>query len=350
MSVRVLSYPPVHDYVDRLHPSSATLVHRDEPWPELPHLYDPAWVRQRSRDWDVAHLHFTWEQYPLEQVEEVLCTHRDAGTPIVWTAHDLRNPHTPDAHHDRRYLALLAEHADHVITLTAGAADEVERRFERRPQVLPHGPMFTGPAARRWRDERDRVLSERTDGVRRLLLHLRSVRRNVDWRTPMAVVSNAHEQGVPVELDVLVLADADELASVQETAGPGVHVRAHDPLSFEELTRHLIGADALILPYRWGTHSGMLEVATDLSVPVIAGDVGYLDEQAPVWMVPVSPDGLDPAVLSEHVRRVAAGQRTPIVPVEDREQDLLRLRCDHESVYRDLVTATGPPEGTAVGR
>lgn len=336
MTVRVLSYPPVHDYVDRLHPTSAELVHREEPWPELPHLYDPEWLTSHADDWDVAHLHFTWEQYPPGRFEAVLRTHQRAGTPIVWTAHDLRNPHTEDAADDQRYLALLAEFADHVITLTDGAATEIERRFGRQAHVIPHGPLFTGPAARRWREQRQGAVADDGD-PRRLLLHLRSVRRNVDWRTPIEVVSRLHAEGSGIELDVLVLADADEVDQVLEAAGPGVDVLPHGPLSFEELTRHLIGADALLLPYLWGTHSGMVELATDLAIPVIAGDVGYLGEQAPIWTVPVSSRGLDPAALEAHVRRIASGQQPGAVDIESRERNLLRFRQEHAILYRRLA-------------
>lgn len=334
MTVRVLSYPPVHDYVDRLHPTSAELVHREEPWPELPGFYDPGWLRRHRDDWEVAHLHFTWEQYPPQRVEEVLRTHRQAGTPVVWTAHDLRNPHTLSAERDQPFLELLATYAHRVITLTDGAAGEIARRFGRTAHVIPHGPLFSGPASRRWRQERSRVLGDR-DGTTRLLLHLRSVRSNVDWRTPMDVVAELHREGVRVQLDVLVLEDAPRIDDVRATGtARGVDVQSHARLSFEELTRRMIAADALLLPYLWGTHSGMLELATDLGIPVIAGRVGYLDEQAPVLTVPVTSEGLDAGVLAEHVRRIVAGQRPPVVAVGTRERTLLRFRREHAALYR----------------
>lgn len=334
MTVRVLSYPPVHDYVDRLHPTSAELVHREEAWPELPDFYDPGWLRRHRDDWDVAHLHFTWEQYPPERLDQVLRTHREAGTPLVWTAHDLRNPHTDDAELDRSYLELLAAQADHVVTLTDGAAGEIARRFRRTAHVIPHGPLFRSPASGRWRQERSRVLGDR-DGSARLLLHLRSVRSNVDWRTPMDVVAELHRQEVQVELDVLVLEDAPRIDDIRAAGtARGVDVQPHAHLSFEELTRRLIAADALLLPYLWGTHSGMLELATDLGVPVIAGRVGYLDEQAPVWTVPVTSEGLAAGVLRKLVRRIVAGQRPPVVAVGARERRLRRFRREHAALYR----------------
>lgn len=336
MTSRVLSYPPVHDYVDRLHPTSAELVHREQPWPQLPDFYDPGWLRRNHDTWDIAHLHFTWEQYRPDRLDEVLREHRRAGTPVVWTVHDLRNPHTPDAEQDRAYLELLAESVDRVITLTDGAADEISRRFGRTAQVIPHGPMLSAPASRRWRQERVRILADRHPGTWRLLLHLRSIRRNVQWRAPIEVVSELHEDGVPIELDVLVLTDAPRRREVQAAARPGVNVHAHGRLSFEDLTERLVTADALVLPYLWGTHSGMLELATDLEIPVIAGDVGYLDEQAPVWTVPVDGEDLDRDVLAGYLQRIARGDRPPGVATEARERTLSRFRREHEAVYGQL--------------
>lgn len=339
MTVRVLSYPPVHDYVDRLHPTSATLVHRDQPWPALPDLYDPDWLASHAGDWDVVHLHFTWEQYPPQRFAEVLRTHRRAATPIVWTTHDLRNPHTQEAGRDLPYLELLADAADEVVTLTRGAAAEVAERFGREAEVIAHGPMFSGPAMRRWRRRRAELLEDRPDGTTRLLLHLRSVRSNVDWRTPCQVISELHRQGAPVVLDVLVEQDATAVDRIQQEAGPGVEVHPHPPMSFEQLTERLIATDALVLAYRWGTHSGMVETATDLAVPVVAGDVGYLREQAPIWTVPVCESGLDAAALTRQVSRIVDGDRPPQVGVDERDRALLAFRHDHEALYARCMMA-----------
>ncbi len=46
------------------------------------------------------------------------------------------------------------------------------------------------------------------------------------------------------------------------------------------LARFVLGSDAVILPYAWGSHSGQIELAADLGVRVIATNVGYYAEQA----------------------------------------------------------------------
>lgn len=332
MTVRVLSYPPVHDYVDRLRGPGVELVHRDQPWPELPNLYDPVWLAAHEEQWDIAHFHFTWEQYPVEQFGAVLDVHARNGTPVVWTAHDLRNPHTGSAGRDEAYLRLLAEVADHVVTLTPGAAHELHRRFGRRAEVIAHGPVLPVDVACRWRG---RAPASRQ--TVRLIVHLRSVRANVDWRTPLCAVSELAEDGVPVQLTVQVERSAEGLDLVVRHAGRGVRVVPHEDLALEDLCARLVEADAVLLPYRWGTHSGMLELLTDLGVTAIVGDVGYLAEQAPCSTVAVRDGRLDADGLRRRIQDLVSGCSPVQVSLDRRRVELRAFQRRHAQVYRRLA-------------
>ena len=58
--------------------------------------------------------------------------------PLMYTAHDLRNPHHTDRVVHDGHLDVLIPAADALVTLTAGAAAEIARRWGRQAQVLPH--------------------------------------------------------------------------------------------------------------------------------------------------------------------------------------------------------------------
>ena len=47
----------------------------------------------------------------------------------------------------------------------------------------------------------------------------------------------------------------------------------------DEIADFLLAADALVMPCRWGTHCGQLELAFDLGIPPVVADVRYLREQ-----------------------------------------------------------------------
>ncbi|AHY46211.1 Hypothetical Protein RradSPS_0928 [Rubrobacter radiotolerans] len=333
---RVLSYPPVHDYVDRLHEESARLVHRDEGWPRLERFYNPDWLAANASGWDLAHLHFTWEQHGPERLRAVLDAHERAGKPVVWTAHDLRNPHTPRAGEDEAYLKLLARRADAVVTLTAGAAAEVCSRYGRSALVIGHGPLLDSSSAGRLRGLRERRVSERK-GPARVLLLAKSFRRNLDWRTPLRVASDLEGR---VVLDVVAHRRAPEVGELLETVRGTENVSVElrrGPLDFGELCRRLALADALLLPYLWGTHSGLLELSTDLGTPVVAASVGYLAEQAPVLSVPGRGERLDAAALREALLAVSRGETPPSVPLAARREALSSLRDAHRRLYKQLL-------------
>jgi beta-1,4-mannosyltransferase len=331
--IRVLSYPPRHPYVDRLADRVATLVHRDEPWPRLPSFYDPVWIGARTGDWDLAHLHFTWEQHPVDRFATVLDRHRAAGRPLVWTAHDLRNPHTGDADRDDPYLAVLAERADTVLTLTAWAAAQLHQRFGRTATVVPHGPLLPAATAQRLRARR------RREDVVTVLLHAKSLRRNLDVLGCVEAMS-ALPADVPVRL-VLSLHDEPEVRRTIPAVLPAnVTAWWHPPLAHDTLAAAIAAADALLLPYRWGTHSGLLELAMDVGTAVIASDAGAFCDQGPVRTIPVVDGRVAVAGLVAALREAAAGRLPPAPGWAEREAAAARFLAEHARVYREL-TATG---------
>lgn len=328
---RVLSYPPRHPYVDRLEERAATLVHRDQPWPALPDLYDPAWVSAHADGWDLAHLHFTWEQYPEEQVAAVLAAHTDAGVPIVWTAHDLDNPHTGERTTDDGYLRLLARSATTVTTLTPGAAAEVERRFARPAEVIGHGPLVDLDEATQLRR------TERRDGPLRVLLHAKSLRANVDVDGAIAAADRARSDGTELVLTVSLHDEPATRAALHDPRGPGIELDWHAPWDHDELCRQVARADVLLLPYRWGTHSGLAELACDVGTAVVATTVGHLHEQVPTAEVGGSRDGVDVAGLAAALAELARTGPPPPAPLADRRAALDRFVAGHRSRYRALL-------------
>jgi hypothetical protein len=96
------------------------------------------WVREHANEFDVAHVHFGFDAIdPVDLTAFVDALNRH-GKPLVYTVHDLRNPHhrSPAAH--KAHLDVLISRADALITLTPGAADVVQRLWKRRPMVIPH--------------------------------------------------------------------------------------------------------------------------------------------------------------------------------------------------------------------
>ncbi|WP_341253176.1 hypothetical protein [Euzebya pacifica] len=322
---RVLSHPPRHPYVDRFDETVSRVVHRDEPMPRLDAYHDPDWVRRHSGDWDLVHLHFGHEHHPVERMVDVLDAHRSAGTPIVVTVHDLANPHLrPQDDPSLDLLGPMVERARVVTTLTVGCANAVAAHTGVHPRIIPHGPIL--PADRMWRARRLRSASAGPWGP--LLLHAKPRRPSHDVRGVLDAVALL-DGGVPMR----VLVDRDDVDLLRgHRALELVDLVVHDGLEHRELVRQIALSRGLVLPYRWGTHSGMLELAADVGTAVIGTDAGFVAEQHSMAVAPLRRDHVDPIEMADQM--ISLRDADLVSRAEDRERLGYQVLAAHERVYR----------------
>ncbi|WP_433332246.1 glycosyltransferase [Spirillospora sp. CA-294931] len=306
-------------------------------WP--PVMLDPAWVRAHADDFDVFHLHFGFDAQTPKSLQALLDELRAHGKPLVFTVHDLRNPHQRDpAVHDE-LLDLLIANAEGLITLTPGAADQVERRWGRRPLVLPHPHVVEMADLGRPRPERDGF---------RIGLHAKSLRPNMD---PVPVIEVLAEvvAGLPgARLRIDVHRDVAETSGDRyrpDVLEPlrglakrnALELRVHDYFDDDALYRYLRSLDLSVLPYTFGTHSGWLEACHDLGTPVAVADCGFYAEQRPCFTYRHDETGLDAASLAAAVH--AAYDRRPHWQADplDRRRERHRVSAAHRAMYRDVL-------------
>lgn len=310
-------------------------------------MLQPAWIDEHADDFDVFHLHFGFDALSPDKLQGVVGALHRHGKPLVYTVHDLTNPHheTPDAH--TAHLDVLIPAADELITLTPGAAAEIERRWGRRPVVVPHPHVVE-------RDEAQRALASREarDGRFRVGVHAKSLRASMD---PLPVIEALIEIAV---LDPRIAVNVNGHREILEPGGAKyepvlaarlrdladsgrIELRIHDYLSDAELWRYLASLDASVLPYRFGTHSGWLEACLDLGTAVIAPDVGYYADQGPVFTYHrdtasgLDADSLRAAVLAASLspaRRHSPGARAV---------ERTRIAAAHAAVYESVLTLEG---------
>ena len=271
---RLLSIPARHPYIDAVRPDGVRPV-----WPERPPwaadpVFSPRVVSELAGLADVVHLHFGFDHLDDDATRRWVAALADAGLPLVLTMHDLRNPHHPTRDRHDAVLEVLVDAAAAVITLTPGAAAEIEQRFGRPAEVLPHPTLLPDE------EHVDPDIS-RDPGL--VTVHLKSLRGNL--QDPDAVVRAAaqgarHAGGrVRVDLHPEVAEDARLAELLGPGRTPGTEFWVHPRFSDAELERYLQQAAVTVLPHRWGTHSGWLELARDLGTRVVAPDCGYYAEQ-----------------------------------------------------------------------
>lgn len=309
-------------------------------WP--PPMLDAAWVRARA-DFDVMHLQFGFDARTPAELRDWIEALRATGRPLVYTVHDLRNPHHADrAEHDAQ-LDVLIPAADALITLTPGAAAEIRDRWGRESHVLPHPHVVDFATMERIAAAR----SGPADGFR-VGVHVKSLRANMD---PLPVIRTLQEAladipGAVLQVDghndVLLHNGARYEAPLAEylhraAAAGEIDLRVHDFFDDAALWDYLASLDVSVLPYRFGTHSGWLEACRDLGTAVLAPTCGYYADQGGVISYDHDEGGLDPASLERAVREAAErGHPGPLSVAFRREQrrDIARA---HARIYEDLL-------------
>ncbi len=350
--VRVASVPASHVYVRHLaDPDGADRVVRlpDLPpadgvlvpggwWP--PAMLDAAWIEANHGAFDVFHVHFGFDAKTPRELADVALALERHGIPLVLTLHDLRNPHHEDVGLHDAQLRVLVTHAAAIVTLTPGAAREIERRWGRVATVLPH----------------PHVVGRELLGLERPLretfvvgLHAKSLRANMDVVAVAGALAEAVRElpdaRLRIDLHDEVLdpanhwhapAVARELARVADDA-PRAELVVHPYFSDAELWHYFRQLDVSVLPYRFGTHSGWLEACHDLGTTVIAPTCGFYAEQRSCLSYGHDSSALDAPSLIAAVRLAYEGRPHWQADAGERLRERRELARAHEALYRGLL-------------
>ncbi|BDB45026.1 hypothetical protein Mkiyose1665_23490 [Mycobacterium kiyosense] len=306
-------------------------------------MLEPGWVDDNHQSFDVFHVHFGFDALGPEVLAEVVQELKMHDKPLVYTVHDLRNPHhlDPAAHSEQQQVLVAA--ADELITLTPGAAQQIWLRWQRHAQVLPHPHVL----------DRDLIERRRSrDSTFVVGLHAKSLRANMD---PLPVVDAL--AGIVAELPRATLRvdvhdeifDPDNhwfapdvgAALLRYRRHRQVRVEVHPYFTDDELWAYLASLTVSVLPYRFGTHSGWLEACFDLGTAVIAPTCGFYHEQRPCGVFDLHDAGFDEASLRHAVQeayaRWAAGEPAPRARWAARMAERRELADAHRDIYRSVL-------------
>jgi hypothetical protein len=349
--LRVASIPAGHPYVRNLAaPEPPHRVRRlADPIPPVadplpgqwwpPVMLGRDWVDRHHDDFDVMHVHFGFESTDPTTLRQWCADLARRRRPLVVTVHDLVNPHFADQREHRRLLDVLIPRADRLITLTPGAAAEIERRWQRPAEVIGHphiAPLDWTPPDRPDRSERP---DEFVIGV-----SVRDLRANVD-PLPVLQALDAARPGLPgttvrVDLHPGIRERTDDRARAllrwldARRTEPGWQIRTHPRYTDEQLLDHLHELDLSVLPYGFGTHSGWLEACVDVGTAVLVPDIGYYAQQHGHPSFARTADGVDAGPFAAVLARVRRDPSVARPPRPDRRVQRRDIAAAHERIYR----------------
>ncbi|OPC85332.1 hypothetical protein B4N89_26735 [Embleya scabrispora] len=355
--MRVASVPAGHVYVRHcaVREIPDTVVRLPDPrpngapstsqrwWP--PVMLDPDWVDAHHDEFDLYHLHFGFDAESPARLRTLVDVLAGRTKPFVYTVHDLHNPHQRDPAPHEAALDVLIPAADHLITLTPGAAAEIARRWKRSATVLPH-PHVVAPS------DLVRPRPPRTGYT--VGLHAKSLRPNMavlpTVRALMPIVAELPSAVLRVDIhpdveDPAASAYAPNvMAELREYARSGaIDLRVHDYFDDAGLWDYLSGLDLSVLPYLFGTHSGWLEACHDLGTAVAVPDCGFHAQQRPCFGYrldhAIDPRGPDAESLGAAVRE-AYRRRHHVVRADPglRAAERARVARAHREIYRRLLS------------
>jgi beta-1,4-mannosyltransferase len=351
--LRVASVPAGHVYVRHLLPrdeAARAVEYLADPvppgstpqqsrwWP--PVMLDPAWITSHADEFAVLHLHFGFDALSPDELREIVAALRAVDRPLVLTVHDLRNPHHTDRRLHDEQLDVLVPAADALVTLTAGAAREIQRRWGRSAAVVPHPHVVDLATAERIRAER-----ASRDAPFRVGLHVKSLRAGMDVETILPGLLRAVRELPGAVLQVDGHRDVLEpggdrfdaqLAGTLADLGDDIDLRVHDFFSDDELWDYLGSLDVSVLPYRHGTHSGWLEACRDLGTSVVAPTCGYYADQAPVHSYLLDGTTYDEESLVGAVR-AAHDRPARLADLAARGRQRDAVAAAHRDLYARLV-------------
>lgn len=308
-------------------------------------------LSHRPFDWfDVLHLHHV-EFDNLDVLEATLSECSLAGKRVVYTAHDINPVFTPESDY-RQKQEMLADQSIAWVCLTDASRRDVEQRFGPcvRTSTIPHGyvvPPTTRVLPIDGLDRRPKyflfgALRENRD-IPTVLYNWRFGRRQRDATLSLLLRSPGYVQ-LQSEKERWALISA--MAAVE----PRLHIEVLPFPTDDDVMMAALACNALILPYRWGSHSGQLELAFDLALLPVASGVGYLRDQyrrhAAVACEPVWFDWSDGAEYAYGARFLTAldeaAERVRGVPRATPSVQFIEHRiAEHESImaaYLDVYS------------
>ena len=348
--IRVASVPASHVYVRHLAPHMGTdgVVRLDDPipadgrkvpggwWP--PVMLDPGWIREHHHLFDLFHVHFGFDAIAPQVMEDIVHELHSHEIPLVYTVHDLRNPHHPDPEPHREILDVLIPAADSLITLTPGAAASVANDWGRECTVLPHPHVI----------ELDKFGLARPPGTQFTVgVHVKSLRPNMDpfpvlntlcstiATLPGArLVVNIHDEIFDPDNHWYAPQASKKLLEYEDL--PGVEVVVHPYFTDDELWRYLMSLSVSVLPYRFGTHSGWLEACYDLGTSVIAPSCGFYSQQQDCKIYGFDEHHFDPESLDRCVRELYSAEPVRL-SVGMRARQRRFLASAHREIYEKAL-------------
>jgi beta-1,4-mannosyltransferase len=283
-TIKVLSLPSRHPYTSKFNAAEISFVNPDTDFftdglcnaDYLEEYFPPA-------SYDLAHIHFSFDRLSIEELKSILKYFKEKEKPVVWTLHSKESQRIKNFG-EGKYQKILFEYSSKIISPTTGAAAWLEKKYgkhSRSVDVIPLGYMS---------DPRDIERLDTSVEKSPLLFSMLigEFRQNKEFLQSIAnfvQCSDLKDFMLQLIFKPISLYGTGEKLSNEMIffynliQNPRIEILSKPEIPNEEINIAFLRSHAVVLPYKWGTHSGQIELAKDCGCHVVVSDVGYYKEQ-----------------------------------------------------------------------
>lgn len=341
--MRVLSLPSRHPYTSKLNVNGIVFVNPNDDLFSSG-LCSPEYLNKNHppSSYDIVHIHFSFDRLTLEKFENILKYFRSHRKPIVWTAHSRESQRIRN-YGEGRYQQLLFHYADRVISPTKRAVKWLEKRYGRHHHaivVIPLGFMA---------DPRDikRLQKKAKKDPLLFTMLIGEFRQNKEFvQSIINFLQCSDLADYRLQLIFKPMSLYDDIGRISDEMSffyllmqhPRIETLSRPEITNDELNSAFLRSHAIILPYRWGTHSGQIELAKDCGCHVVASNVGFYKEQwQDVCLYDVSENSLETARNYTNAL-IVVSRRPSLKPMGmDRLKELNESVKRHLQVYEEVL-------------
>lgn len=345
--INVLSFPSRHPYMSKF--DDGTNIKFVNPNSDFfnEKKFTPDYLKFNfpPNKYDLVHIHFSFDRVPLDQFEKLLTYFHDLKKPIVWTSHSLESLRIKN-YGRGKYQELLFKYSDQIISPTQGSKNTILKKYgphKNNIQVIPLGYMTSPADVARISKQTSKSKNvftmligdfrENKEVIQSIINFLQCKGLENTWLQliykPISLYNSNWENFASKKLIFFNLTQNPRIINLSMPSIPN-----------DILTKAFIESHAIILPYKWGTHSGQIELAKDCGCHVVTTNVGFFKEQwseINIWQIDDNDFDQFPNRYTNCLLDVY--NKKSLKPAgKERNKELDKLIGLHTNIYQNLLT------------
>lgn len=345
--IRVLSLPSIHPYTSKFHNKGNIILANPNTdlFSEGKNIELSLRGKYPPSTYDIVHIHFSFDQVPVGEFEKLLKYFKNIRKPIVWTCHSNESQRVKN-YEDGKYSKLLFKYCDKIISPTKGCAEWTRNNLGVHKEEIAVVPL--GYLA----NPKDVVRLSRTTAKNRNLftMLIGDFRENKEFVQSIINFLQCTElsktrlqlifKPINIYINSYETLNKRMLYFYNLLSNARITTISLPFISNDEIIKAFLLSHAIILPYKWGAHSGQIELAKDCGCHVVVSSVGFYKEQwEDICLYDVSDSNFS-AFPSRYTNAlIEVSRRKSIEPAgEKRLKEFKEIVEEHSKIYSELLS------------